>query len=102
MDTHSGLEILLRTWMETFDVLQGYHEIRLSVVALSRVFECSVDDVLVKGGQIVPLGKIVTRSQRSQGEFWVWCGVVINGSSLDVGPCQTQDFEAVYQGVVEY
>jgi hypothetical protein len=75
-DGSTGLHVLLRLWTETFEVLQGYNQIRLSVVALARVFEvqglttnCGVDEVFVKGEEIVPdsKGRIVTRSQRRKG-----------------------------------
>lgn len=66
--------MLLRLWTETFEVLQGYNQIRLSVVALARVFEVQglgVDNVFVKGEEIVPdsQGRIVTRSQRRKGNY---------------------------------
>ena len=53
-------------------MLQGYNQIRLSVVALARVFEVKgmgVEDVFVRGEEIVPdtKGRIVTRSQRRKG-----------------------------------
>jgi len=62
----SGLHVLLRVWTELFEVIQGYKEIRLSVVALARVFEFGgdVEAIMVKGDIIVELGRIVTRSQR--------------------------------------
>jgi hypothetical protein len=66
----SGLEILLKTWTETFEVIQGYNQIRLSVVALSRVFEVGVDGIMVKGDEITEpsnSGRIVTRSLRKKG-----------------------------------
>jgi hypothetical protein len=62
-----GSEILLRTWTEAFDDLQGLGEIRLSVVALSRIFDSGIQGILVKGDEIVDLSaaeRIVTRSQR--------------------------------------
>jgi hypothetical protein len=68
----SGLEILLKTWTETFEVIQGYNQIRLSVVALSRVFDFGgpIDGIMVKGEEITEpavSGRIVTRSQRRKG-----------------------------------
>jgi hypothetical protein len=66
----SGLEILLKTWTETFEVIQGYNQIRLSVVALSRVFDFGVDGIMVKGDEITEpnnSGRIVTRSLRKKG-----------------------------------
>jgi len=62
----SGLQVLLRVWTELFEVIQGYKEIRLSVVALARVFEFGgdVEGIMVKGEIITELGRIVTRSQR--------------------------------------
>jgi importin-9 len=70
IDSHSGLEILLTKWTETFEVLQGYNQIRLSVVALSRIFEWGVEGIMVRGDEITEpttAGRIVTRSQRRQG-----------------------------------
>jgi hypothetical protein len=67
VNNQSGLEVLLKSWTELFDVIQGYTQIRLSVVALSRVFECSVEDIAVKGDRIVPSGRIITRSHRQEG-----------------------------------
>ena len=66
----TGLQVLLKTWMEAFDVLQGYNEIRLSVVALARVYEFGVEGILVKGDEITEssaAGRIITRSQRRNG-----------------------------------
>ena len=66
----SGVEVLLRTWTETFEVIQGYDEIRLSVVALSRLFEFDVDGITVKDEEITEpatAGRILTRSQRRKG-----------------------------------
>lgn len=62
----SGLNVLLRAWTELFEVIQGYKEIRLSVVALARVFEFGgdVEGIIVKGEIITEPGRIVTRSQR--------------------------------------
>lgn len=53
-------------------MLQGYNQIRLSVVALSRVFEVQsglLDGILVRGDEIPQggEGRIVTRSQRKKG-----------------------------------
>ena len=68
--SQTGLEVLLKTWTETFEVIQGYSEIRYSVVALSRVFEYGVEGIIVKGDEITEpakAGRIVTRSQRRNG-----------------------------------
>ena|ERR1700736_2032950 len=68
--TVSGLQVLLKTWTEIFEVLQGYKQIRLSVVALSRIFDFNLDDIIVKGDEIIEpavAGRIVTRSQRRNG-----------------------------------
>jgi hypothetical protein len=61
-----ALHILLCAWTELFEVIQGYKEIRLSVVALARVFEFGGDlsGLLVKGDVISESGRIVTRSQQ--------------------------------------
>jgi hypothetical protein len=66
----SALQVLLKTWTETFEILQGYNQIRLSIVALSRVFEYDVSGIDVKGDEITEpevAGRIVTRSQRRNG-----------------------------------
>lgn len=51
-------------------MILGYNQIRLSVVALSRVFDFGVDGIMVKGEEITEpntQGRIVTRSQRRKG-----------------------------------
>jgi hypothetical protein len=62
----SGVAVLLRVWTELFEVIQGYREIRLSVVALARVFEFGgeIEGIVVKGELVIEPGRIVTRSQR--------------------------------------
>lgn len=62
----SGVAVLLRVWTELFEVIQGYREIRLSVVALARVFEFGgeIEGIMVKGELVIEPGRIVTRSQR--------------------------------------
>ena len=55
-------------------MLQGYNQIRLSVVALARVFEVQsglLDGILVRGDEIPQRGegRIVTRSQRKKGRL---------------------------------
>jgi len=72
--SRSGLQVLLRTWTETFEVLTGYNQIRLSVVALSRVFECPLEGITVRGEEITEpaaAGRIVTRSQRRKGMAFI-------------------------------
>jgi hypothetical protein len=68
-ETQSGLQILVTKWLEVFEIIQGYNEIRLSVVALSRIFDFG-DGIMVKGDEIIdPSSRIVTRSQRKKGNF---------------------------------
>ncbi len=55
-------------------MLQGYNQIRLSVVELARVFEVEsglLDRILVRGDEIPQggEGRIVTRSQRKKGHL---------------------------------
>jgi len=87
-------------------VIQGYNQIRLSVVALSRVFEFGdvVDGIMVRGEEITEpasAGRIVTRSQRRK-------GISSNKkrytdrSAMDDRAVQVEDFEVVYKGVGQY
>ena len=86
----TGLEILLKTWTETFEVIQGYHQIRLSVVALSRVFDFGVNGIMVKGDEITEpnnSGRIVTRSLRKKGSLYF--SLALMYSSMDISSSQT-------------
>ncbi|KAI8975506.1 armadillo-type protein [Mycotypha africana] len=63
----NGLEILMTTWCENYDSFSGYYTIKVSAVALSKIFLSSdprLQNITVKGEIIVnPNGGIVTRSR---------------------------------------
>ena len=83
----TGLEVLLKIWTETFEIIQGYKQIRLSVVALSRVFDSDVKPVMVKGEEITEptqVGRIVTRSQRRNGTSRISQADIVRWTTIPV------------------
>ncbi|KAI8821647.1 armadillo-type protein [Fimicolochytrium jonesii] len=61
----SGLEIVLTAWAEQFTDFQGFLTIKLSAIGLTKVFETRdprLNNIMVKGDEIVTSNKIVTRS----------------------------------------
>lgn len=63
----SGLEILMTTWCENYDSFSGYYTIKVSAIALSKIYLSSdprLQNITVKGEIIVnPNAGIVTRSR---------------------------------------
>ncbi|KAI8640342.1 armadillo-type protein [Parasitella parasitica] len=64
----SGLEILMTTWCENYDSFSGYYTIKVSTIALSKIFLLSSDprlQTITVNGEIVvnPNAGIVTRSR---------------------------------------
>ncbi|CAO3648112.1 unnamed protein product [Mucor hiemalis] len=63
----SGLEILMTTWCENYDSFSGYYTMKVSAIALSKIYLSSdprLLNILVKGEIIVnPNAGIVTRSR---------------------------------------
>ncbi|KAG1180299.1 hypothetical protein G6F70_000463 [Rhizopus microsporus] len=63
----SGLEILMTTWCDNYDSFSGYYTLKVSAVALSKMFLANdprLQNIHVKGEIVVnPNGGIVTRSR---------------------------------------
>lgn len=63
----SGLEILMATWCENYDSFSGYYTMKVSAIALSKIYLSSdprLSSITVKGEIIVnPNAGIVTRSR---------------------------------------
>ncbi|GAA5804125.1 hypothetical protein HPULCUR_009611 [Helicostylum pulchrum] len=63
----SGLEILMTTWCENYDSFSGYYTMKVSAIALSKIYLSSdprLSSITVKGDIIVnPNAGIVTRSR---------------------------------------
>lgn len=63
----SGLEILMTTWCENYDSFSGYYTMKVSAIALSKIYLSSdprLANITVKGEIIVnPNAGIVTRSR---------------------------------------
>ena len=56
IDGRGGLDILLNTWCENAGTFQGFWPIRISALALCKLFACeraSVRETVVKGDIIV-------------------------------------------------
>ncbi|KAK7206401.1 armadillo-type protein [Myxozyma melibiosi] len=66
----SGLETVVRAWLDNFDVFRGYKEIQLNVLALTKLYQLHdlrVEEIVVKGDILVDeaskKGVILTRSR---------------------------------------
>ncbi|CAB4420248.1 unnamed protein product [Rhizophagus irregularis] len=63
----NGLEILLNTWLENHESFQGYYSIKVSAIALSKLFlsgDPRIQGIQVKGDLIVTnSSRIMTRSR---------------------------------------
>ncbi|CEP15960.1 hypothetical protein [Parasitella parasitica] len=63
----SGLEILMTTWCDNYDSFSGYYVIKVSAIALSKIFLSSdprLQTITVKGEIVVnPNAGIITRSR---------------------------------------
>ncbi|RIA81823.1 armadillo-type protein [Glomus cerebriforme] len=63
----SGLEILLNTWLENHESFQGYYSIKVSAIALSKLFlsgDPRIQGIQVKGDLVVTnSSRIMTRSR---------------------------------------
>jgi len=70
IDGRNGLDILLPVWCENHDSFSGFYALKVSSIALSKLFLLSdprLQSISVKGDIIVPAGgRIVTRSQSKQ------------------------------------
>ncbi|RHZ45257.1 hypothetical protein Glove_682g48 [Diversispora epigaea] len=66
----NGLEVLLSTWFENHESFHGYYSIRVSAIALSKLFlacDSRIQNIQVKGDLIVPKSsRIMTRSRSRQ------------------------------------
>ncbi|KAM3584016.1 hypothetical protein VKS41_003985 [Umbelopsis sp. WA50703] len=70
IDGRNGLEILLPVWCENHDSFSGFYALKVSTIALSKLFLLSdqrLQGINVQGEIIVPAGgRIVTRSRSKQ------------------------------------
>ncbi|CAG8541978.1 14752_t:CDS:10 [Acaulospora morrowiae] len=66
----NGVEVLLNTWFENHDSFHGYYSIRVSAIALSKLFllcDPRIENLQVKGDLIVTRSsRIMTRSRSRQ------------------------------------